>query len=160
MGVAGEVQLRGPEQFVGYRDAALNREAFTADGWFKTGDIGVVDDDGRLTITDRIKDVIIRGGETISSGQIEGAILTHPAVAEAAVVSAPDSRHGEMIVAVVVLREGAELDLEALRTHFAESGLARQKSPERLIVVEALPRTALGKVRKDQLRRDAATDRG
>jgi non-ribosomal peptide synthetase component E (peptide arylation enzyme) len=76
------------------------------------------------------------------------------------VVSAPDSRHGEMIVAVVVPREGAELDLEGLRTHFAESRLARQKAPERLIILEALPRTALGKVRKDQLHRDAATDLG
>jgi acyl-CoA synthetase (AMP-forming)/AMP-acid ligase II len=146
------VIIRGPEQFIGYRDPALNADAFTAQGWFRTGDLGHLDCAGRLTITDRIKDVIIRGGETISSGQVEDVLNTHPAVAEVAVVAAPDPRYGEVVAAVVVLVPGSALDLDDLRAHFAASGLARQKTPERLVFVDALPRTSLGKVRKAELR--------
>ncbi|MDT7767671.1 MAG: hypothetical protein QOI30_667 [Mycobacterium sp.] len=153
LGIAGEVVVQGPDQFIGYRDPALNTAAFTADGWFRTGDLGRLDAQGRLTITDRIKDVIIRGGETISSGQIEDVLQAHPAVAEAAALAAPDSRYGEVVAAVVVLRSGTRLDLAELRRHFAASGLARQKAPEHLVVVDSLPRTALGKVRKADLRR-------
>jgi len=153
LGVDGEVVVQGPDQFIGYRDPALNEAAFTADGWFRTGDLGYLDGEGRLTITDRIKDVIIRGGETISSGQVEDAIEAHPAVVEAAAVAAPDSRYGEVVAAVVVLKNGATLDLAELRTHFEALGLARQKTPERIVVVDSLPRTALGKVRKAELRK-------
>ncbi|WP_232016884.1 AMP-binding protein [Gordonia insulae] len=152
VGVDGEVVLQGPDQFVGYRDARLNADVFTADGWMRTGDLGHLDGDGRLTITDRIKDVVIRAGETISSSQVEDVIAGHPAVAEAAVVAAPDPRYGEVVGAVVVLEPGAGLTLDELRAHFDSSGMARQKNPERLAVVDALPRTALGKVRKSDLR--------
>lgn len=151
-GVDGEIVTRGPDQFVGYRDASLNAAAFTADGWMRTGDLGHLDTDGRLTITDRIKDVVIRAGETISSGQLEDVLGTHPAVAEGAIVAAPDPRYGEVVAAVVVPMPGADIDLDSIREHFAESGLAKQKTPERLVVVDALPRTALGKVRKAELR--------
>jgi acyl-CoA synthetase (AMP-forming)/AMP-acid ligase II len=151
-GVDGEVVVRGPEQFVGYQDCSLNSDAFTADGWFRTGDLGHVDGGGRLSITDRIKDVIIRGGETISSGQVEDVLNAHPAVAEAAAVAAKHPRYGEVVAAVVVLKPGATVDLTGLQAHFAASGLARQKTPERLVVVVAMPRTALGKVRKAELR--------
>ena len=151
-GVDGEVVVQGPDQFIGYRDPILNQGAFTADGWFRTGDLGHVDARGRLTITDRIKDVIIRGGETISSGQVEDVLQAHPAVAEAAVVAAPDPHYGEVVAAVVVLKTGAALGLVEVRRHFEASGLARQKTPERLVVVDSLPRTALGKVRKADLR--------
>jgi acyl-CoA synthetase (AMP-forming)/AMP-acid ligase II len=153
LGVDGEVVVQGPDQFVGYHDSSLDDGAYTADGWFRTGDLGHLDGDGRLTITDRIKDVIIRGGETISSAQIEDVLCDHPAVAEGAAIAAPDDRYGEVVAAVVVLEPGTELDLDALRRHFASSGLARQKSPERLVVVDVLPRTALGKIRKADLRR-------
>ena len=152
IGIDGEVVVQGPDQFIGYHDPALNVNAFTADGWFRTGDLGHLDASGRLTITDRIKDVIIRGGETISSGQVEDVLHTHPAVAEAAAVAAPDPRYGEVVAAVVVLNTGAVLDLDALRSHFQAAGLARQKTPERLVIVDSLPRTALGKVRKAELR--------
>lgn len=152
VGVDGEVVVRGPDQFIGYRDPALDAGAFTAEGWLRTGDLGHLDTDGRLTITDRIKDVIIRGGETISSGQVEDALLAHPSVAEAAAIAAPDDRYGEVVGAVVVLHAGARLDLEELRRHFAATGLARQKTPERLVIVDSLPRTALGEVRKAELR--------
>jgi acyl-CoA synthetase (AMP-forming)/AMP-acid ligase II len=151
-GVDGEVLVRGPEQFIGYQDPALNAEAFTADGWFRTGDLGHLDAQGRLTITDRIKDVIIRGGETISSGQVEEVLNAHPAVADGVAVAAPHPRYGDLVAAVVVLKPGCELDLDGLRAHFIASGLARQKIPERLAIVDELPRTSLGKVRKAQLR--------
>ncbi|MCK8669821.1 AMP-binding protein [Rhodococcus sp. NPDC003382] len=152
VGVDGEVVTRGPDQFVGYRDESLNAAAFTADGWMRTGDLGHLDADGRLTITDRIKDVVIRAGETISSGQLEDVLTTHPAVAEGAIVAAPDPRYGEVVAAVVVPVQGADIDLDSIREHFAKSGLAKQKTPERLAIVEALPRTALGKIRKAELR--------
>lgn len=152
IGMDGEVVLQGPDQFVGYRDARLDADVFTIDGWMRTGDLGHLDGQGRLTITDRIKDVVIRAGETISSSQVEDIIASHPAIAEAAVVAAPDPRYGEVIAAVVVLEPGAGLTLDGLRAHFASSGLARQKTPERLVFVDALPRTALGKVRKSDLR--------
>ena len=148
----GEVVVQGPDQFVGYRDSSLNDAAFTADGWLRTGDLGHLDEEGRLTVTDRIKDVIIRAGETMSSSQIEEVLNAHPAVAAGAVVAAPDSRYGEIVAAVVSLRPNATLDLADLREHFAASGLAKQKTPERLVVVEALPRTPLGKVKKAELR--------
>jgi acyl-CoA synthetase (AMP-forming)/AMP-acid ligase II len=153
IGVDGEVVVQGPDQFIGYRDAALDADAFTVDGWFRSGDLGHLDEEGRLTITDRIKDVIIRGGETISSGQVEDVLNTHPAIAEGAAVAAPHPRYGDIVAAVVVLKPGEELDLEDLRALFARSGLAKQKTPERLVVVDALPRTALGKVRKADLRK-------
>jgi acyl-CoA synthetase (AMP-forming)/AMP-acid ligase II len=153
IGRDGEVVTRGPEQFVGYRDPELNDGAFTVDGWFRTGDLGHLDADGRLTITDRIKDVIIRGGETISSNQVEDVLNAHPSIAEGAAVAAPDPRYGDVVGAVVVLRPGAALDLDGLRAHFALSALARQKTPERLAIVDALPRTALGKIRKAELRK-------
>lgn len=151
-GSDGEVVVRGPEQFIGYRDKALNDDAFTGDGWFRTGDLGHLDDDGRLVITDRIKDVIIRAGETISSGQIEDVLNAHPAVAEGAAIAAPHPRYGEVVAAVVVLHPGWELDLDGLRVHYETFGLARQKTPEKLVIVGTLPRTALGKVRKAELR--------
>ncbi|WP_407687053.1 class I adenylate-forming enzyme family protein [Mycobacterium sp. HUMS_1102779] len=148
----GEVVVAGPDQFIGYHDPALNAAAFTPDGWFRTGDLGHLDADGRLNITDRIKDVIIRAGETISSGQVEEVLNAHPAVREGVAVAAPDPHYGDVVGAVVVLQPGAHLDLEEVRRHFAASGLARQKTPERLVIVESLPRTSLGKVRKADLR--------
>ena len=154
----GEVVVRGPEQFVGYRDAQLDDEAFTDDGWFRTGDLGRLDADGRLIITDRIKDIIIRGGETISSTQVEDVLSAHPAVSECAVVAAPDARLGEIVAAVVVLKPDERLDIDALRGHFAAAGLAKQKVPERLVVVDALPRTSLGKVRRAELRAQHFSD--
>jgi acyl-coenzyme A synthetase/AMP-(fatty) acid ligase len=151
-GVDGEVVVQGPEQFVGYQDARLDADAFTEDGWFRTGDLGHVDVHGRLSITDRKKDVIIRGGETISSGQVEDVLHAHPAIAECAAVASKHPRYGEVVAAVVVLKPGATLDLTSIQVHFAASALARQKTPERLVIIDAMPRTALGKVRKAELR--------
>jgi acyl-CoA synthetase (AMP-forming)/AMP-acid ligase II len=151
-GTEGEVVTIGPEQFAGYTDPELTLTAFAPDGWFRTGDIGVIDGDGYLTITDRKKDIIIRGGENISSQEVEAVLVRHPAVADAAVVAVPDERYGERVCAFVVLRPGAQLALEDVQRHFGEAGVARQKTPERLELVDELPRTAAGKVKKPDLR--------
>lgn len=151
-GSDGEVLTRGPELFAGYTDPALDAQATTADGWFRTGDIGRLDAFGCLTITDRKKDIVIRGGENISSQEVERVLATHPAVRDVAVVAQPDPRYGEKACAFVVLAAGSALDLEAVRRHFAAAGVARQKTPEGLCIVAELPRTASGKVRKGELR--------
>ncbi|NBU84560.1 MAG: cyclohexanecarboxylate-CoA ligase [Sphingomonadaceae bacterium] len=151
-GADGEIVTRGPELFLGYLDATLNADAFLPDGWYRTGDIGRLDEDGYLLITDRKKDIIIRGGENISSKEVENVLLGHPSVAEVAVVAAPDQRMGEVVRACVVLRAGMALTLEDVRDFFWLSGIAKQKTPERLIVLDALPRNASGKVLKHVLR--------
>jgi acyl-CoA synthetase (AMP-forming)/AMP-acid ligase II len=151
-GKDGEICTRGAELFIGYLDPALNAAAFLPGGWYRTGDIGRLDDDGYLLITDRKKDIIIRGGENISSKEVENVLLGLPAVAEAAVVAAPDDRMGEVVRACVVLRAGETLTLDDVRAHFAAAGIARQKTPERLTVLDALPRNASGKVLKHILR--------
>jgi acyl-CoA synthetase (AMP-forming)/AMP-acid ligase II len=151
-GQVGEIVTRGPSQFVGYRDAAHDLAAFLPGGWFRTGDVGRLDDDGHLTVTDRIKDLIIRGGENIASKEVEDVLATHPLVRHAAVVAAPDAKYGEAVAAFVVLADGATLDLDEVRRLFARSGVAPQKAPQRLEVVDDLPRAPSGKVRKFELR--------
>jgi acyl-CoA synthetase (AMP-forming)/AMP-acid ligase II len=151
-GRPGEILSRGPELFAGYRDSALDADALLPGRWFRTGDVGVLDPDGYLTITDRRKDLIIRGGENLSSKLIEDILSEHQAVAEASVVAAPDPRYGERVCAFVVLRPGTALSLNDIRAHFSTAGTARHLAPERLEIVDDLPRTATGKVRKDELR--------
>jgi acyl-CoA synthetase (AMP-forming)/AMP-acid ligase II len=150
----GEIVTRGPERFIGYTDAALNRDTFLPGGWFRTGDIGRLDGTGFLTITDRKKDIIIRGGKNISSRAVEELLLLHPAVAEVAVVAAPDARLGERVCAFVVARENAApaLSLETPGSWFASAGASKHQAPERLELVAELPRTSSGKVRKADLR--------
>ncbi len=150
---SGELLVRGPEMFTGYLDAALNHDAFTADGWFRTGDVATFDGT-YLTIVDRLKDIIIRGGENISAQEVESLLVTHPDVAEAACVAMPDRVMGEKVCAYVIAREGTEPTLEALRAHLVERGLARFKLPERLELRAVLPRTASGKVQKQPLREE------
>ena len=149
----GEIVTRGAELFLGYSDPALDHDAFLPGGWFRTGDIGRMDADGYLTITDRKKDVIIRGGENISSKEVEDVLSRHPRIAAVAAVGIPDERYGERVCAVVVLRDaGTGLDLAEIVRHFDHVGIARQKAPERLVVVDELPRTAAGKVQKFRVR--------
>ena len=153
----GEIFSRGPELCLGYTDDALTRQAFDAEGWYRTGDVGVLDEDGYLTITDRKSDIIIRGGENVSALEVEETLLGLPGVVEAAAVAAPDDRLGEHVAAVLVLRPGCALPtLDELRAHFDRAGLARQKWPEELHAVDDFPRTASGKVRKLRLRQDLA----
>ncbi|MGV0713898.1 AMP-binding protein [Mycolicibacterium sp. XJ662] len=155
IGDDGEILSRGPDLCLGYLDDELTQHAFDADGWYRTGDIGVLDDDGYLTITDRKSDVIIRGGENISAIEVEEALLGLPAVTEAVVVAAPDERFGEQVVAVLRIRPGAAMpSREQVRAHFDALGLARQKWPEELVQVDDFPRTASGKVQKYIVRLD------
>jgi acyl-CoA synthetase (AMP-forming)/AMP-acid ligase II len=152
MGTDGEILSIGPEQFVGYQQAAFNADAFDEQGWFRTGDIGRLDEEGYLTITDRKKDIIIRGGENIASKEVEDLLVTLAAVQEVAVTAMPDERLGEKVCAFVVLKRGARLTLDDVRAHFVSLKVARQKTPERLEIVADLPRTASGKVKKFELR--------
>jgi acyl-CoA synthetase (AMP-forming)/AMP-acid ligase II len=153
VGVPGEILSRGPDLCLGYTDPALTAAAFDAAGWYHTGDIGVLDEQGFLTITDRVKDIIIRGGENVSAAEVEGALAARPSVAEVAVVAAPDARLGERACAVVRLRPGAApLTLADLTAHLADVGLARPKWPADLRLVDDFPRTASGKIRKVELR--------
>ncbi|MCX7285498.1 MAG: AMP-binding protein [Novosphingobium sp.] len=151
-GAEGEILARGPAMMLGYADAAQTAEAITADGFFRTGDLGVLSADGAITITGRKKDLIIRGGENISAKEIEDVLHTHPAVKEAAVVSMPHERLGEGVCAYVLL--SGDADADTLAAHVGASGLAKQKIPERFEFREDFPRTASGKVRKDLLRND------
>ena len=156
-GTAGELLVRGPEMFRGYLDPELDASAFIADGWFRTGDLATFDGE-YLTIVDRLKDVIIRGGENISAQEVEALLVTHPAIAEAAVVSTPDPVMGERVCAVVIVHNGASVALDDVRAHLLAAGLARFKLPERLEVADQLPRTASGKVQKAALRAALVAD--
>ncbi|MCD2197981.1 AMP-binding protein [Actinomycetospora endophytica] len=150
-GSPGLLLARGPEMFAGY----LGRpRPFDEAGWFPTGDLGSVDDDGFLTVTGRSKDIILRGGENLSAKAIEDLLYAHPGVADVAVVAVPDPVLTERACAVVVPRPGAEVTLESLGAFLGEQGVARQKCPERLEVVAELPRTPTGKVQKFKLRAD------
>jgi acyl-CoA synthetase len=149
----GQILSRGPDCFVGYIDPSLTATVFDDDGWYLTGDVGVLDDDGYLTITDRISDIIIRGGENISAQEVEELLMGLGEVAEVCVVAAPDERLGEHAAALVRLRAGVPVPtLERVREHLAGVGLARQKWPESIHVVEEFPRTPSGKVQKFRLR--------
>jgi acyl-CoA synthetase len=153
VGQPGEIVTRGPDRFAGYTDPELTAAAVDAEGWFSTGDVGVLDPDGYLTITDRVKDIIIRGGENVSAAEVEQLLAHMEGVAEVAVVAAPDERLGEHGCAFFRMQDGAEApDLAAVRAHLGAAGLARQKWPEELRSVADLPRTPSGKVQKFVLR--------
>jgi acyl-CoA synthetase (AMP-forming)/AMP-acid ligase II len=152
-GTPGEILSRGPDLCLGYTDPALTAAAFDADGWYRSGDIGVLDERGFLTITDRVKDIVIRGGENVSAAEVEEALQRLPGVAEVAVVAAPDERLGEHACAILRLLPGAApVTMEQMTMHLAGIGLARPKWPEELRLVEDFPRTASGKIRKVDLR--------
>jgi acyl-CoA synthetase (AMP-forming)/AMP-acid ligase II len=144
--------VRGSVVIKGY----LNRQEATAeaiqDGWFRTGDIATIDEDGYVFIVDRAKDMVLRGGENIYCSEVETAIYQHDAVAEAAVFGVPDDRLGELVGAAIVLADGASLTEDRLR-EFLSTSLAKFKIPERIwILGEPLPRNASGKFLKRDLR--------
>jgi fatty-acyl-CoA synthase len=148
----GEIEVRGPNVFAGYwGNEAATREAFTPDGWLRTGDIGDTDEDGFLYIVDRAKDMIISGGENIYSAEVEQAILLLPGVTGVAVIGVPHEKWGEVPHAVVTLAQGQRLDPEELVAYLS-TRLARYKVPKTLEIVDELPRTASGKVQKQVLR--------
>ncbi len=152
----GELEVRGPELFLGYLDPRDDTAAFTADGWFRTGDLAAIAASGAVTITGRRKDLIVRGGENISAKEVEDLLITLDAIAEVAVVGVPDPLMGERACAVVVARPGERVRLADLTAHLDRQAIARQKYPEFLWTVSDLPRTVSGKVQKYVLRQRAA----
>jgi cyclohexanecarboxylate-CoA ligase len=153
-GVAGEIRAKGPLLFRGYHDGSLAGAAFDDDGFFRTGDLGMQDAEGFLTITGRLKDVIIRKGENISAKELEDLLFTSPAVADVAVVGVSDPSAGERACAVLVPADpAAPPTLDDLAAFCVDAGLMRQKIPEQLEIVDALPRNATGKVLKHELRK-------
>ena len=155
-GEAGEICLRGPKVTKGYWKDPVKTAAAFVDGWFKTGDVGYLDKDGFLYLTDRKKDMILSGGENIASSEVERVLYEMPEIAEAAVIGVPDEKWGERPVAVVVLAKGASLDYAKLAGH-CRSRLAGFKVPKELELRDALPRNPSGKVLKRVLRDDLLT---
>lgn len=155
---AGEIVTRGPEVMLGYTNPVHTQEAFDAEGYFHTGDLGYVSSDGYITVSGRKKDLIIRGGENLSPKEIEDVLHQHPAIQEAAVVAMPHARMGETPCAYVVLRSGGQFDFAGMVAFLEKAKLARQKFPEHLFVVDELPHTASGKVLKHVLRSRCEAD--
>ena len=151
-GTVGEIEISGPNVFPRYHgNPDATAAAFTADGWFRTGDLGYLDPDGYLYIADRLKDMIISGGENIYPAEVENLISDIEGVTGVAVIGIPDDRWGEVPWAVVTVRDDAPVDTDMVRAHL-EGRLARYKMPKHVVVVDELPRTASGKVRKADLR--------
>lgn len=152
-GVEGDLLVRGLSQFVGYvKRPQFTADAYTADGWFKTGDRATLDPQGYLAITGRSKDLIIRGGENIPIVEVENLLYTHPKIAGVAIVAVPDPRLGERACAVVIPRGGETITLEEITAYLEGHELARQKFPERLELVSEFPMTPSGKIQKYKLR--------
>jgi len=147
----GELQVRGPWIASGYHELAAEADKWTADGWFRTGDVATIDAEGYVKITDRTKDLIKSGGEWISSVDVENALVAHPAVAEAAVDAVPHAKWQERPLAVVVLKEGSTASEEDLRTFLGQT-FAKWQLPDDFVFVPELPHTSTGKLLKSKLR--------
>jgi acyl-CoA synthetase (AMP-forming)/AMP-acid ligase II len=157
VGERGEICFRSPQNTKGYwNNPEATAEVF-CDGWFHSGDVGYLDDEGFLHVSDRLKDVVIRGGENIYCPEVEAVIFRHPAVAEVVVFGLPEQVMGERLCAAVVVRDGESLDLDDLRAHVGEH-LAGFKCPEALYLTDELPKTATSKVAKRELRTQLAAD--
>ena len=157
VGEEGELRAKAPQMMRGYLDAGLDADAFDDEGWFRTGDLGVIDDQGYVRITGRVKDVIIRKGENVSAAEVENLLYEHPKVADVAVIGLPDAERGEMVCAVVATADGADpIGFDEMVTYLKGTGLRMQALPERLEVVDAMPRNATGKIPKHELRKTYA----
>jgi acyl-coenzyme A synthetase/AMP-(fatty) acid ligase len=157
-GEEGNFEVASPTMFQGYADhPEWTAAAYTPDGWFRTGDLAVIDESGYVRITGRVRDVINRGGEKIPVGEVEQLLTDHPAVAEIAIVAMPDARLGERACAFVVLRPGTTLDFDRMQHYLHACQVAKQYWPERLEVLTELPRTPSGKIQKYVLRERART---
>ncbi len=161
-GTEGDIAYRGPSHMIGY----LNRpedtaELYTPEGFSRSGDLGTMDADGYVRVTGRTKDIVIRGGMNISVREVEDKLAAHPGLADLAVVGMPDERLGEKVCCFVVAKEGLPAPtVEELRAYLTDRGVAIQKTPERVVAVDALPMTATGKVQKHLLRQQVAEGRG
>lgn len=153
-GTHGNILVRGPNRFLGYyRNESLNRASLTPDGYFRTGDVGFVDADGFVTFVTRSKEIIRRGGVTITPADVEAAVRPHPRIADVAVIGLPDSRLGERTCACVIARDGGELSLQELTDFLQAKGFARYLWPESVVMCESFPRTPSLKVQKNELRK-------
>jgi len=150
----GQPACRGPATSLGYLGGTDHDKLFTRDGWMRMGDICEIDADGYLTVTGRTSDFILRGGKNISATQVEDAVTTHPAVAVAAAVAMPDAVFGEKVCLYAELADSQAIDLPELVQHLLALGVSKELLPERLIVVDELPRSSGGKIAKGQLRED------
>jgi long-chain acyl-CoA synthetase len=156
-GERGELVVRGPQVFAGYWKKPEETEAVFVDDpaggarWFRTGDIVTIDDDGFVTIVDRIKELVITGGFNVAPSEVEEALRHHPDVEDCAVVGLPDERTGEEVVAAVVLRPGATREVESIRAR-ARERLTPYKVPRRVVQVDDLPRSLIGKVIRRQVK--------
>ena len=156
-GEEGELRVKGPNLCLGYTDPALDADGFDDEGYFRTGDLGIVREDDHVVITGRLKDVIIRKGENISAKEVEDLLFTHPKVADAAVIGLPDARSGERAAAIVVAADPSDPPTLAELFEFCKAeGLMVQKIPEQLELVDVLPRNPTGKVLKHELRKQYA----
>jgi len=152
VGETGEIVVRGPNVSAGYHNRKQETAAVFRDGWFHTGDLGHMDEDGFVFLVDRKKDMIITGGENVYSSEVEAVLYRHPDIGEAAVIGIPDDRYGEALLAVIVPRAGATITAEGVIDH-CRAHIGGYKIPRRVALVDALPRTAVGKVQKAELRK-------
>jgi len=151
-GEAGELLLRGPQVFQGYWNRPSDTAATLLDGgWLRTGDIATVSPDGFVTIVDRLKEIIITGGFNVSPSEVEDVLTSHPDIAGAAVVALPKSSGQEDVAAAIVLREGVNVEPDAIRD-FCKARLAAYKVPRRVVIVDDLPRSLIGKVQRREVR--------
>jgi len=151
IGVEGELQAQAPQLMRGYLDASLDADAFV-DGWFRTGDLGVIDEQGYVRITGRLKDVIIRKGENVSAKEVEDLLFEHEKVADVAVIGLPDADRGELVCAVIAVKAGAdELAFVEMQEYLRGRGLRVQALPERLEHLPEIPRNPSGKIQKKEL---------
>jgi len=152
VGQEGEVRAKAPQLMLGYLDSSLDADAFDDEGYFRTGDLGVLDERGMLTITGRLKDIIIRKGENVSAKEVEDHLYRHPKVADVAVIGLPDPDSGERVCAVVTTAEGQEpIGFAEMADYLKAEGLMVQKVPEQLELVEVIPRNPSGKILKRDL---------
>ena len=152
VGDPGEIWVHGPNVFAGYwEDPEATASAITTDGWLRTGDVAVVDDDGFLFLVDRVKDLIIVSGFNVYPAEVEEVLTAHPAVAQAAVIGVPHPHSGEAVKAYVVTVDGASVEEDELIQH-CEAHLARYKCPQKVMFVEQIPQGAAGKVLRKELR--------
>ena len=155
VGDAGELWVKGPNVFAGYwNDPEATSGALTADGWLRTGDVAVVDDDGFLFLVDRVKDLIIVSGFNVYPAEVEEVIASHPAVAQVAVIGVPHPHSGEAVKAYVVVEPGASVEEDDI-IHHCEAHLARYKCPQKVMFVAEIPQSATGKVLRTELRAGA-----
>ncbi len=158
-GVEGELRAKGPQVMSGYVDASLDADAFDAEGYFRTGDLGFIDDGGYVTITGRLKDVIIRNGENVSAKEVEDLLFGWDELVDVAVFGVPDERTGERVVAAIVPAAGAEPTVASVAGFLSGAGLRTQAIPEGVELLESLPRNPAGKVLKRELQRLSAGGR-